>query len=253
MRTCLGAAAWLNSSSLLPGTWAIGAAAVHVEGYALWRPGLAGGVLRAARAARAATSLDLASFELVGRKARELLELLEEGLVDVAFANEAEAAALARAAAAASGGVGHAADAGHSHPPNPSPDQFGGGDEAASAAGARLLASHCAVAVVSRGADGAQAWRAGQDQPTSVPAETVDAVEDTVGAGDAFAAGFLAAHLAGAADALALRAGCAAGAACVRAAGADPGERSWAAVRARWLDGVGGKEKGPAAAPACVA
>ena len=52
MRTCLGAATGLGGVAGLPADWATGADAVHVEGYALWREGLAGGLFSAARAAR---------------------------------------------------------------------------------------------------------------------------------------------------------------------------------------------------------
>ena len=53
MRTCLGAAAELCSEAQLPRGWAAGAALVHCEGYALYRPAFARAVLRAARQAGA--------------------------------------------------------------------------------------------------------------------------------------------------------------------------------------------------------
>ncbi|WP_229076772.1 carbohydrate kinase family protein [Actinoplanes sp. DH11] len=75
-------------------------------------------------------------------------------------------------------------------------------------AGARLV-------VCTFGAQGAMALARGDD-PVHVPAQPVDEVVDTNGAGDAFFAGFLAAHLGGAALAECLTAGARAGAAAVR-------------------------------------
>jgi fructoselysine 6-kinase len=60
----------------------------------------------------------------------------------------------------------------------------------------RLAAAHDKVFVVTLGADGSRAFR-GQDS-YSCPAEPVDAVVDTTGAGDAFAAGFLSQYCYGA-------------------------------------------------------
>ena len=53
MRTCLGAAAELQSAAQLPAGWVTGATLVHCEGYVLYRPAFARDVLRAARRARA--------------------------------------------------------------------------------------------------------------------------------------------------------------------------------------------------------
>jgi sugar/nucleoside kinase (ribokinase family) len=74
-------------------------------------------------------------------------------------------------------------------------------------AAVRALAAHYAGAVVKLGAAGA-VWCAADTQPVAVPAEPTTPVVDTTGAGDAFAAGFLAAHLVGAGPEEALRAGC---------------------------------------------
>jgi sugar/nucleoside kinase (ribokinase family) len=119
MRTCLGAAARLRSAEaqLAPRRWlelssTNGAKQppqqprllVHLEGYALYRPELAAGALRAARAKNGAASLDLASFELVRARRAPLLGLLREGLVDCLFCNEDEACALAEAAGLMVGG-----------------------------------------------------------------------------------------------------------------------------------------------------
>ncbi|MEA2332543.1 MAG: hypothetical protein QOH58_2681 [Thermoleophilaceae bacterium] len=88
-------------------------------------------------------------------------------------------------------------------------------------AGAALaLASRVGEVVVTLGADGAL-WTDGSEQ-VHVPAEPVDAVSDTTGAGDAFAAGLLAARLEGAGPAAALGAGCRLAARAVVAPGARP-------------------------------
>jgi len=75
------------------------------------------------------------------------------------------------------------------------------------AAAVHALAAHYAQAVVKLGAGGA-VWCGAGMEPVAVPAEVATTVVDTTGAGDAFAAGFLAAYLSGADPASALRAGC---------------------------------------------
>src|SRR6185503_2834354 len=75
-------------------------------------------------------------------------------------------------------------------------------------------------AVVKRGAAGA-VWAHGGVLLASAPTEPADVVDPT-GAGDAFAAGLLAAWLRGAAPADALRAGARLGAAAVATVGARP-------------------------------
>ena len=85
------------------------------------------------------------------------LDLIEEGRIDILFANQAEIEALA--------GVGHLETA---------VDAFAGKVE---------------TVVVTRGEHGALATRAGER--AEVPAQPVGQVLDTTGAGDLFAAGFL--------------------------------------------------------------
>jgi sugar/nucleoside kinase (ribokinase family) len=104
---------------------------------------------------------------------------------------------------------------------------FANGDEAALLSGASTteaqierLGRHFATVVVKRGAGGAVAGTA-----DGITAETVAeavAVVDTTGAGDAFAAGFLAAHLWERSLAQALAAGVAAGTEAVKVAGGQP-------------------------------
>jgi ribokinase len=93
-------------------------------------------------------------------------------------------------------------------------------------AAARSLARRFAEVVVKLGAEGAL-WTDGGDElrvPAAAPpaAEALPAALDTTGAGDAFAAGLLAARLRGAAPAEALAAGCELAARAVRTPGARP-------------------------------
>lgn len=87
-------------------------------------------------------------------------------------------------------------------------------------AAARALSGHYGTAVVKLGAEGALLSRDGRivARAAAAPAEVVD----STGAGDAFAAGFLAASLAGCAPEEALRKGCEAGAAAVAQVGGRP-------------------------------
>jgi sugar/nucleoside kinase (ribokinase family) len=93
-------------------------------------------------------------------------------------------------------------------------------DEAAVLGGQDLPAAARST-VVKLGADGA-IWTDAGGQTVTEPAERLDVVDPT-GAGDAFAAGLLAAWIAGAGPAAALRAGARLGAIAVRTPGARPG------------------------------
>jgi sugar/nucleoside kinase (ribokinase family) len=68
------------------------AAVVHIEGYLLFNPDLILKALKAAKAAGAAVSLDLASFSVV-RESKALLQGIVENYVDILLANEDEALA----------------------------------------------------------------------------------------------------------------------------------------------------------------
>lgn len=105
---------------------------------------------------------------------------------------------------------------------------FCNADEAAALAGTseleaqmRRLGAHYARVVIKRGAQGA-ALGGSAGVTLSLPAPLVKVV-DTTGAGDAFAAGFLSAELAGRPAAACLRAGIEAGSAAVRTLGGQPG------------------------------
>ncbi|OAM90673.1 adenosine kinase [Termitidicoccus mucosus] len=165
MRTCLGAHATLSPSEITPADFA-GARHAHIEGFVVFNRDLADAIVNAARAAGCTISLDLASFEVV-RGARDwLLPQLGRG-IDVVFANEDEIRALF-------------------------PDAQ---DAADYAAHARRLASFGGVAAVKLGRDGAWIAR-GKELHRIAPVSVADAI-DSNGAGDAWAAGFLAGWLRG--------------------------------------------------------
>ncbi len=163
MRTCLGAAATLAPAEVSPADFA-GCRHAHVEGYVLFDRALADATLAAARAAGCTLSLDLASFEVVAAARDWILTQLGHG-IDTVFANEDEIRALFQT------------------------------ESTDYAAHARALAAHGTLAVVKLGKDGA--WLARGDELHRVEPVRVPAVVDTNGAGDAFAAGFLAGHLRG--------------------------------------------------------
>ncbi|HEX2101657.1 MAG TPA: adenosine kinase [Candidatus Synoicihabitans sp.] len=163
MRTCLAAAMTLSPDEIRPEDFA-GARHAHIEGYLVFNQALADAVLAAARAAGCTVSLDLSSFEVVGAARDWLFSQFHRGL-DVVFANEDEIRALFQ-------------------------------DQATDYANlARKLAGYGVVAAVKVGKDGA--WIAEGDALHRIEPVTVANVVDTNGAGDAWAAGFLAGYVRG--------------------------------------------------------
>ena len=180
-----GANAFLAPEDL-PEDVFVGGGHLHVTGYSLVRPGPRPAALAAisrAAAAGMSVSVDPSSAALLEPGFLELLEGV--GLV---VPNADEAAALT-----------------------------GCSDPAASA---RALAARFPEVVVKLGADGAL-WTNGSKEER-VPAVGGLAPVDTTGAGDAFAAGLLAARVRGAAPAEALRAACELAARAVLTPGARP-------------------------------
>lgn len=168
------------------------AARVHVSGYTLLNPGSrdAGcAALEAARSAGRPTSVDVASaapLEALGGK--QFLRLTDG--VDLVFCTLDEAQVLV-------------------------------GTRDPATALARLTATYGEV-VLKLGADGA-CWAAEGSAPVSVPACRADGdLVDTTGAGDAFAAAYLAAVVAGADVRSALEAACRTAASVVTRVGARP-------------------------------
>lgn len=198
MRTHLGAAMTLSPGEISAADFQ-GARHAHIEGYLLFNPALAEQVITSARAAGCTISIDLASFEVVKAARDWIFAQLRLG-VDIVFANEDEASALFRRT-----------------------DDY--------ANFARELAAFGGIAAVKLGKDGA--WIAQRDTLHRVAPVAVSRVVDTTGAGDAWAAGFLFAHLRGAPlD----RAGAIAsilGAECVQHLGAAIPHVRWPALRDR--------------------
>jgi sugar/nucleoside kinase (ribokinase family) len=160
MNTFLGAAQELHSGAIDPATVA-DAAILYLEGY-LWDPANPRAAMEAAidaaRAAGRKVAFTLSDTFCVERHRGDFLRLLEEGRIDILFANEAELAAM----------TGN--------------DDFD--------AALRELGAKVPVLVVTRGANGAVALAG--DERAAVPAQPIAKLVDTTGAGDLFAAGFLA-------------------------------------------------------------
>jgi sugar/nucleoside kinase (ribokinase family) len=160
MNTFLGAAQMLETKDIDLGAVA-DSGIVYLEGY-LWDPAEPRAAMEAAmqsaHEAGRKVAFTLSDTFCVDRHRDGFWQLLRDGKIDILFANEAEAKAMA--------GV----------------DEF----EAAVAA----LAEYAPTLVVTRSEDGAIAVSGGDR--ASVPAEPIERLVDTTGAGDLFAAGFLA-------------------------------------------------------------
>ena len=167
MRTYLGAVMTLSPDEISPADFA-GARHVHIEGYVVFNQALAEKILTSARAAGCTVGLSFASFEVVGASRDWLLHQLKLGLT-LTFANEDEARVLFPDLPAAKS------------------DDY--------AAHAKRLASFGGTAAITLGKDGAWIAR-GEELHRVAPQLVTDAV-DSNGAGDAWAAGFLAAWLRG--------------------------------------------------------
>lgn len=159
MNTFLGASQFLPAAALDHDMIA-DSAILYLEGY-LWDPEEPRAAMRAAidtaRSAGRRVAFTLSDVFCISRHGGDFRQLLADGLVDILFANENELTALAEK------------------------DDF----EAALA----LIAPQVPVLVVTRSEKGAIAVSGGDR--AEVLAEPIDAVVDTTGAGDLFAAGFL--------------------------------------------------------------
>ena len=159
MNTFLGAAQHLPSSAL-DEAQIRDSAILYLEGY-LWDPETPRyAMVRAIEVAREAgrkVAFTLSDTFCVDRHRDGFNELLDSGRIDILFANQAEIEALA--------GVAHL-------------------DSAVAA-----IAPKVEILVVTRSEDGALAVRDGER--ADVPAEAIQQLVDTTGAGDLFAAGFL--------------------------------------------------------------
>ncbi|HEY0623510.1 adenosine kinase [Sphingomonas sp.] len=159
MNTFLGASQFLPEKALDRDLIA-GGAILYLEGY-LWDPEEPRQAMRAAidiaRGAGRKVAFTLSDVFCISRHGGDFRALIAEGLVDILFANENELLALA---------------------------ELDDCEEAIA-----KIAAQVPVLVVTRSEKGAIAISNGER--AAVPAEPIDKVIDTTGAGDLFAAGFL--------------------------------------------------------------
>ncbi|MEO8176561.1 MAG: adenosine kinase [Sphingomicrobium sp.] len=160
MNTFLGAAQMLEARAVDPERIAA-ARTLYLEGY-LWDPDAARAAMLAAmdaaRDAGTKVAFTLSDSFVVDRHRGDLAQLLDQGRIDILFANEAEILQLAGAADLA--------------------------------AAVSAIAPKVATLVVTRSEQGALAASGGAI--AEVAAEPIERLVDTTGAGDLFAAGFLA-------------------------------------------------------------
>ena len=165
MNTYLGASQFLPAAALDEGVIA-DAAVLYLEGY-LWDPEEPRAAMRkaigAARGAGRKVAFTLSDAFVIARHGDDFRALIAAGEIDILFANEHELAALT------------------------GKEDFHEGIAA--------LKGRVPVVVVTRSEKGAVAVTA--DDHAEVPAEPIDHVVDTTGAGDLFAAGFLFGHVRG--------------------------------------------------------
>ncbi|MCB2086851.1 MAG: adenosine kinase [Sphingomonadaceae bacterium] len=190
MNTFLGASQFLPPETL--DAEAVAAAKIlYLEGY-LWDPEEPRAAMRraieAARAAGRKVAFTLSEVFVIDRHGDDFRALIEDGLIDILFANHTELAALT------------------------GEDDF--------EAGLAALAPKVPTLVVTRSADGAVAMANGER--AEVAAEPIDEVVDTTGAGDLFAAGFLFGHVREESLELSLRRGAIAAAEIISHYGARP-------------------------------
>jgi sugar/nucleoside kinase (ribokinase family) len=190
MNTFLGAAQNLSSEALDEDQLKR-ARILYLEGY-LWDPEVPRAAMERAidvtRSAGGAVAFTLSDSFCVERHRGSFNALIDSGRLDILFANEAEIVSL----------TGEA------------------GFDAAVAAAARRVP----VLVVTRSEKGAVAVEGGER--VEVPAEPVDRIVDTTGAGDLFAAGFLTGRAQGRSNAESLRMGAIAAAEVISHYGARP-------------------------------
>lgn len=165
MNTFLGASQYLPPASL--DDEAVAAASIlYLEGY-LWDPEEPRAAMRraieAARRAGRKVAFTLSEVFVIERHGDDFRALIEDGMIDILFANHHELEALTGT------------------------NDF--------EAGIAALDGKVPTLVVTRSADGAVAISDGVR--AEVAAEPIDAVVDTTGAGDLFAAGFLYGHVNG--------------------------------------------------------
>lgn len=190
MNTFLGAAQRLEARDVDPAKVA-DAAVLYLEGY-LWDPAEPRAAMEAAiaasRDAGRKVAFTLSDTFCVDRHRDGFWALINQGKIDILFANEAELAAMT------------------------------GSDDLDT--GIRALSAKVATLVVTRSEQGAVAVRG--DERAAVPAEPIERLVDTTGAGDLFAAGFLAGEARGLGLEASLKLGAIAAAEVIQHYGARP-------------------------------
>jgi sugar/nucleoside kinase (ribokinase family) len=190
MNTFLGASQFLPAAALDRDLIA-SARIIYLEGY-LWDPEEPRAAMRAgieiARAAGRKVAFTLSDTFCISRHRADFLRLIDGGLIDILFANENELLALVEG------------------------EDFD--------AAVQTVAAKVPTLVVTRGAQGAIAVQDGEQ--ATVGAEPVERIVDTTGAGDLFAAGFLAGQVQGRSLADSLRMGAIAAAEVISHYGARP-------------------------------
>lgn len=184
-----------------------GARWVIVNGYSYYGPGLVESSVDAAIEAGCKVAMHLASFEVVRRFRAPLEKLLKSGKVHAVFANEDEARELS--------GEGLDASSGSIER-----------DTKIDAALTRL-AEYCDVAVITLGDKGCVAMRKATNERVAQKAFKGFAIEDSTGAGDLFASGFMYGMLRDQTLARCCEIGCLAGAAVVQVMGAEVSAEGW--------------------------
>ncbi len=190
MNTFLGASQYLPPATL--DAEAVAAARIlYLEGY-LWDPEEPRAAMRraieAARAAGRKVAFTLSEVFVIERHGDDFRALIDDGLIDILFANHLELAALT--------------------------------GENDLEAGIAALKDKVPTLIVTCSADGAIALSGGER--ARVAAEPIERVVDTTGAGDLFAAGFLYGHVNGEPLATCLRRGAIAAAEVISHYGARP-------------------------------
>jgi len=190
MNTFLGAAQLLETRSVDLNAVA-DSAIIYLEGY-LWDPAepraAMEAAIEAAHAAGRKVAFTLSDTFCVDRHRDGFWQLLRDGKIDILFANEAEAASMAMV--------------------NDVEEAIPG------------LAAYVRTLVVTRSEQGATAVSGGER--ADVPAEPIERLVDTTGAGDLFAAGFLAGEARGLGLKASLRLGAIAAAEVIQHYGARP-------------------------------
>ena len=159
MRTYLGAASVIEPADIDAQLF-LRSKALYIEGFLWETPGAKDAIAKAmdlARRAEAAVAFTLSDVFCVERHREEFLDMLDRGVIDVLFANEAEIMSLFET------------------------DDF--------AAAADRVRKGCRLAALTRSADGSVVVAGGESHVVGVAGD--GPVVDTTGAGDLYAAGFL--------------------------------------------------------------